>query len=196
MHDEHSPRGSEGRVLRRDLLVKGGGLVAAGAAAAVGATALTAGPAGAATTVPVLLPAGPARIFDTRDPGKGGRMFSGQEFEIYRSSPSGALGLLFNVTVTETLGTGWLSVFSAEIDWPGTSTVNWSGPGQNVANTAYTFVRPSDDGIAVRMGGGGSAQFVLDITGALVMWDTASPTSTAAADAAAYQAGPRRSVGS
>ena len=61
----------------------------------------------------------------------------------------------------------------ADISWPGTSSVNWFGAGQELANNA--FVRIPDSGlITVRCGGQGPTQFVIDIIGASGLVDASA----------------------
>jgi len=168
MSDASSAR-ERGSLPRRDLLVKGG---AAAAAAAVGATMIGASPAGAATLIPVLLPITPVRLYDSRE--ASGPLYAGQTRDLVGEQTE-ALAFLLNVTITETVSSGFLSVFSADDTWPGTSTVNWSAPGQTIANTAYTLIRLADSGVSAYVGGpASSTQFILDLTGVLAMVDPAT----------------------
>lgn len=163
-------------VTRRNVLVKGG----VAAAAVAGATVLTASNASAAPFAPVLLPFGPIRIYDSRP---ADRLYSGWELLLYGDPIPEDLAYLLNVTVTATTGSGWLSVYPADTVYQGTSTVNWSGPEQTVANNAYTSLRPDDRGIIIRADGGGSAHFVVDLLGILTPVDLAllNPASTSSA---------------
>ncbi len=166
------------RLDRRDLLLKGGAMAAvataAGAMVATGAT-----PAGAAPLAPVLLPFGPERIYDSRS--GGGRLPSGYQDTLTSSSPATDKAFLLNVTIVDTVGSGYLSVFSADISWPGSSTINWYGAGQINANNAYTAIRQSDQGIKIYAGGGGSTNYVLDLIGTLTLVDLATVSSFTAA---------------
>ncbi len=54
--------------------------------------------------------------------------------------PAGATAALVSLVATNTTGAtgGFLSVYRNGIVWPGTSSLNWSGPGQTVAVTTLT----------------------------------------------------------
>jgi len=176
MTDDQST-GSPRAVPRRDLLIKGGIAAAAtGAALVVGAA-----PASAETLAPILWPIDPVRIYDSRE--ESGRLGPGATRILVADQPAEDLAYLLNITVTDTIASGWLSVYSAEVPWPGTSTLNWTQNGQTIANTAYTFIRQADQGIAITVGGPGSTQFVIDVTGvlAVVDLDMANPSTAMSA---------------
>jgi hypothetical protein len=78
--------------------------------------------------------------------------------------PAGAVAALVNLTITETEGAGFLGVFPAGTEWPGTSSINWSATGQNLANSV-TVVTPADRSIAITAGGGGRTHVVVDVAG-------------------------------
>jgi hypothetical protein len=184
---EHESQGERPSTLpRRVLFAKG----AVAAAALTGAAVVNATPAAAAPLAPLLVPFGPQRLYDSRD-SQLGPLLVGQERLLAGQPIPNELAYLLNVTVTATTGSGWINVFSADISWPGTSTVNWSGPGQEIANTAYTFLRPSDRGIVVRAGGaaGSSTHFVIDLTGMLSMFDLAGFTVASTPSSAGPQRG-------
>ena len=116
---------------------------------------------GAQTTV---LPT-PVRKLDTRQ--AGGKIFSGQARNVSLAPelPTGATAALVNVTVSETESAGFLALFQGSTPWPGTSTINWSGPGQTIANTATVLVSSN---LAIRMYCGGQATHVIiDLVGYL-----------------------------
>lgn len=161
---------------RRTLMAAGG----AAAIAAAGATVIGASPAGAAPLVPVLVPIDPVRVYDSRSPGALGAISAGQTDLLTGSAATSDLAYLLNVTVVNTTSFGWVSVFSADVASTDTSTVNWFGPNQTMVNTAYTWIRESDSGIRVSCGGGGQTQYVLDLTGVLMVVDVGAPTSLAA----------------
>ena len=172
--DHRVLHGTSGRELdRRHLLMAGG---AAAAVAAAGATVLGAGPASAAPLVPVPTPVDPVRLYDSREPGALGRISAGMT-DTLTSSPATALAFLLNVTVVNTTGWGWISVFSADLESTDASTVNWYGPDQVMVNTSYTWIRASDSGIRVSCGGG-STQYVLDLTGILFMFDAGAAAAS------------------
>ncbi len=80
--------------------------------------------------------------------------------------PTGAVGLLCTVTVTTTEGAGgFLKAFPAGGTVPGTSTLNWFGPGQNLATT--TIVRLSTAGAMTLRSGSNPTQVLVDVIGFL-----------------------------
>jgi hypothetical protein len=78
--------------------------------------------------------------------------------------PENIDGVMINLTVTATVGAGFLSVYSAALsDPPAISSVNWTASGQTVANltvSATEFAR-----LKVTCGGTGSAHFIIDVLG-------------------------------
>ena len=158
---------------RRSFLRRGGLVAAGGVAATAATTVLAASPAGAGTisSVPAYLPVGPDRVYDSRQ--ASGKLFPNQQ----RNLQTGilpedlVLGITVNLTLTQTEGAGgFLSMFPGDIDWPGTSSVNWFDPSQDLSNNA--FVRIPDSGlITVRCGGTGPTQFVIDIIGVSALVD-------------------------
>ena len=169
---------SPSRPRRRDLLIGGGVAAAAAGVAAVG----LAPPASATGTesLPVFTPVTPSRYFDSRD--GAGPIGSGEHGTITPSSPfpPDLVAILFNLTVTGTTTTGFLSIFPDDVSWPGTSNINWFGPNQILANNVFTGFG-SDGGIVVLCGGGGSTDFVLDVVGMSVTTDVVTPASISAA---------------
>ncbi len=73
-----------------------------------------------------------------------------------------------NVTVTETEGAGFLTVFgtdpSGSLPVPETSNINWYQAGQTVANLALTDIGP-EFGVEIRCGGFGRAHVIVDLQG-------------------------------
>jgi hypothetical protein len=114
-----------------------------------------------------LLPA-PARVYDSRAFGSGpaatgdGRLSAGTERTVpldlgdvggvaVPAVSVGATAALVTVTITDTVGSGFLAVFSDGVAWPGHSTSNWTTTGQTVATTTVTAVRTSR--LRLRAGG-------------------------------------------
>lgn len=56
--------------------------------------------------------------------------------------PSSALAAILNVTVDHTEGTGYLTVYPSNERQPGTSSVNFTGPGGTASNSVVTNVGP------------------------------------------------------
>jgi hypothetical protein len=75
---------------------------------------------------------------------------------------------VLNLTVTETEGAsgGFVAVFRAGIPWPENSSINWSGPNQNVANGVITAL--DDAGQITIRGGANRTHVVIDRIGWLV----------------------------
>jgi len=83
-----------------------------------------------------------------------------------------------NVTVVNTSGFGWLTIYEAGTSLPDTSNINWYGPDQTIVNNCYTWLRGSDSGIDVACGGSGSTHFVLDLIGVLFDYDAGSTVTS------------------
>jgi hypothetical protein len=158
---------------RRSFLRRGGLVAAGGVAATAATTVLAASPAGAGTisSVPAYVPVGPVRVYDSRT--ETGKLFPLQERNLQTGfEPEDLIiGVTHNLTVTETEGPGgWLAMFPGDIDWPGTSNVNWFGPGQNLSNNAFVRI-PESGFITIRCGGQGPTQFVIDVIGISALVD-------------------------
>ncbi len=81
--------------------------------------------------------------------------------------PAGSTGALLNVTVAETVGSGYLQVYSASLTSPpATSNLNWYANGQTVANSVTTAVS-SDRKVQVTVGCpvGAATEVVIDVFG-------------------------------
>jgi len=161
----------------RRRLLRGGALAATAATAGVAAAALGASPAGAEPFVPVFVPFDPDRVYDSRV--AGGRISSGQTRTIFTNPFPDEMAFLFNLTVTQTVGAGWLAVYPGNRSFTGTSNINWFGSNQDLASSVYTAFDPADGAIRVRCGGGQSTHFVIDLMGGLVMADVGVFASSA-----------------
>ncbi len=73
---------------------------------------------------------------------------------------------MFNLTVTNTAGSGALAVVSASAPDPTTSRINWFASGQILANGLTSACDGSQD-VKVKCvaSAGGSTHFILDVTG-------------------------------
>lgn len=173
--------------MNRRALLRGGGAAVAAAAAAVGTSVVGAGPAAAEPIVPLYLPYGPERLYDSRE--GDGRIVRNET----RNLGAGfalpeELAYCFNVTITGTVsGTGYLSVFPGDEDWPGTSSINWFAPNQTIANNAFTWLSLVDGSVNVRCGAlaGGGTHFILDLVAILALEDVGAVPTLKAAQAAA-----------
>ena len=108
-----------------------------------------------------------ARKLDTRNPGPlTGKIITGQTKTLALTPELivGAKSALVNLTITNTEGSGFLGLFPSGTPWPGTSTINWSGPNQIVANSATVAVSPAGS-IDIFCGGGGRTHVVVDLLG-------------------------------
>ena len=78
--------------------------------------------------------------------------------------PSGATSVFFNLTITETTGTGWVLLSPGTATEVTGSTMNWFASNQTMANGSLTAI---DAARTVRafVGGGGTTHFIIDITG-------------------------------
>jgi hypothetical protein len=80
--------------------------------------------------------------------------------------PATARAVVGNVTVTNTSNGGFVDIRPAGTAWAGTSTVNFSGTGQTVAN-AFTATLGPNATVTVRCGGAtaASTDFIIDVIG-------------------------------
>jgi hypothetical protein len=106
-------------------------------------------------------PAGPIRVFDTRS-GFGGRISGGQT-RTFTEVAGADFTLAGNLTVVNTSGAGYLTIYNADIARPSPySSVNWYASGQTVAN--FTVFDLGATGFKVYCGNG-STHFILDLIG-------------------------------
>ena len=124
----------------------------------------------------VFVPINPFRSFDSRriGPLPGGFVdrFSvlTDEYGIPRI-PSDAVAVTYNLTVTATTGAGFAAIYPVDIDWPGNSSINWTGPGTTVANGGTVAIGNFQDvigGVEVYIGpdlASVSSHYLIDITG-------------------------------
>ena len=104
----------------------------------------------------------PDRSYDSRfDPA--GRLLAGQSRTTLNPVPDDAVAVALNATVTDTRGTGYLSVTLPGPGVPTTSTVNWFVSPTNRANGS---IIASDDGqTRAYVGGSYSTQYLYDLAG-------------------------------
>lgn len=128
------------------------------------------------TTMPIHPLDQPVRIYDSRRapsaPRTTGPIHSGEsrginaffdEFGVGNDlSIIASSGALVNVTIVNTVGAGFLTVRPPSSGPAATSTINWTGPGQVLANMAITKL--SEGSLQVVCGGGSaSTDFVIDV---------------------------------
>ena len=120
-------------------------------------------PAGA-----VFVPSAPIRAYDSRVPGAGGVLGTGQSRVVdvkVAGYPAGTVAIAYNVTVADSVGAGWLGVTPGDTGAaPNSSTINWDAPGATLANGYVVGVSPAG-AVKVFAGGPGATQFVIDVVG-------------------------------
>jgi hypothetical protein len=151
-------------------------LTMAGAAAAL--SPLTLAKSAAATvpgakTGPTVILDPPVRIYDSRGPFGNGtpkKIKAGQRQGIglgdSGENPNGIVmaGAFINVTVTDTVGAGFLTLQSYGADRPVlTSNVNWMSDGQTIANSALVPV--GGENVIDVVCTGGETHFIIDLQG-------------------------------
>jgi len=128
----------------------------------------------------------PVRIFDTRAATWNRKLRSGERLVLGVSAtqasastaiPTDATAVTFNVTLDQTDGTGFVSVYPSDIPFPGTSTANWWAAGLTIANGGVSRLGNLPSGpnspipptggpsLAIQAGGGGATHVILDVTG-------------------------------
>lgn len=78
--------------------------------------------------------------------------------------PIGATAITFNLTVTNTTANGFLAVTAGDATAYMASTINWTAAKTTIANGGVVPVSAARE-IKVWSGGGGSADFIVDVTG-------------------------------
>lgn len=158
-------------------------LIGAGGAIALAPIVIDGSIAGAAPatirTGPVYVLVDPVRVFDSRTvpPSSGGGRLStgssvgvsfGFEVDAVSGGTHAPSAVYVNITVTETLGAGYLVVrpsdATGEKPLPATSNVNWSTNGQTLANLAFVAIG-DETYIEVHAAGAGSTHFIVDLQG-------------------------------
>jgi hypothetical protein len=104
----------------------------------------------------------PKRRYDSRTHPDGIMRAGTTRYVSYPDRPLGASAVVINLTVTGTTRPGWISVYPSGISFPGTSTINWSGAGQTIANGAVVAV---DVGSIVLQTSGGDTHVIIDDLG-------------------------------
>jgi hypothetical protein len=78
--------------------------------------------------------------------------------------PTNATAIAYTLTATNTSGAGFLTVNPGGNNTVTASTINWSTDGDSIANTGVVKLGGSRQ-VTVIQGGGGSADFIIDIVG-------------------------------
>jgi hypothetical protein len=106
------------------------------------------------------------RVLDTRNPGPLAGKLQANEERVVDLGLVGARSAVINLTVTNTVNGGFLSVFAANASFSGTSSINWSNTGENIANSVITAVDASGR-IKIR-GGDNPTDVIIDRVGFLL----------------------------
>ena len=78
--------------------------------------------------------------------------------------PVGATAIFFNLTITQTTGFGFLQLAPGDATQVTASTINWDTANQTLANGSFSTLDESRQ-VKILSGGGGSTEFIIDITG-------------------------------
>jgi hypothetical protein len=121
----------------------------------------------------------PFRTYDSRWSGFGGPLGSGSSRLVSVKDsrnlvtggvltpdavPDGASAITFNLTIADTQDPGFLAVVPGNAGSYSASTINWTAAGSVLANASTVQLDPSRQ-VKVFAGGGGRAQFIIDVTG-------------------------------
>lgn len=120
----------------------------------------------------------PVRVYDSRWPGDTAMTTGGQRLvsvadghnlttgtvDAPGAVPPGATAVAYNITVTGTTGSGYLTVAPGSATSVSASSVNWSSSGQTLANGLIVGLDGSRR-VRVFSGGGGSTHFLIDVSG-------------------------------
>ena len=119
----------------------------------------------------------PFRVLDTRfGPGQRPPLGPNQTMQLRVAGQGGVpamtavvppTAVVLNVTVTDTTGPSYLTVFPGDAGWPGTSDLNWV-PGQTVPNLVVVRLAPPSSGAAGTVNiynHVGSTSVIVDIVG-------------------------------
>lgn len=130
---------------------------------------------------PSFYPIAPARVYDSRWATAGGAVGlisptqsrlisvadgrSGAGVTHANLVPLGAKAITFNITVTGTLGRGWLALTPGNLSVYSSSTINYFGAGQTLANGGVVTIDPSTRQVRVFCDGNAGTAFIIDVTG-------------------------------
>ena len=80
--------------------------------------------------------------------------------------PAGASAALVTLTITQTVGAGFVTLYSAAITQPATSSINWSSPDQILS--VSTPVAVDGEGRVKITGGVNATQVIIDVVGYII----------------------------
>jgi hypothetical protein len=105
-------------------------------------------------------------VLDTRQPGPLTGKLAANEERIVSLGFVGARSAVINLTITQTVGGGFVAVFPADVPYPGNSTINWTASNADDANTVITAL-DSAGRLKIR-GGSNPTHVLIDRVGYLV----------------------------
>jgi hypothetical protein len=125
----------------------------------------------------VFVPINPFRAIDSRNY-PGGFLLGGEAFffDVVTDDngtpqiPPEAVAVTYNLAVTGTIGSGYLGIYPADINWPGNASINWGQSDTTLSNGGTVAVGfwTTDAQAEVYCGPAGTSvgtYFVVDITG-------------------------------
>lgn len=84
--------------------------------------------------------------------------------ELSNFVPAGATAITANVTVVNTVGSGFLTINPGGVTGVGAAAINWAGPNE-ILNNGLNLTLNATRQVTVVCGGGGSTHFVIDVSG-------------------------------
>jgi hypothetical protein len=83
--------------------------------------------------------------------------------------PDAAVAVTYNLAIVDSVGSGFLAIYPADINWPGNASINWSTSGTTLSNGGTVAIGFLDAPGQVEVYAGPAlpigTDFVLDITG-------------------------------
>jgi len=172
-----SPLTSGGTYHARDIVLDSAGVIwFCVAGGTPGTWRMLSGPSTAGAFTPLT----PGRVYDSRlstyaqhgvlGSGQRRKLSVGTSYDVNGGSPTanfvpvGATAVFANITVVDTVGSGYLAVNPGGTTVVSASSINWSAAGQILANGISLTLNSSRE-ITVIAGGAGSTQFIIDILG-------------------------------
>ena len=110
------------------------------------------------------LPMAPARAYDSRTADGALAGGTSRTVDLSAQVPVGTQAVAYTLTETGTTGSGYLAVGQPGQGAPTTSVINWTGPGQTMANSSVAAVNGARQ-FEVFAGSSGTTQFVVDVIG-------------------------------
>ncbi len=121
----------------------------------------------------------PTRVYDSRLPNFGGPLASGASRLVSAANgvdlttgkttaadivPPGATGITYNLTISGAVNNGFLAVTPGDAATYSASTINWTSTTPTLANGTVVKLDAKRQ-VKVFAGGGGSTEFIVDVTG-------------------------------